>query len=198
MDDSGIPRGWDDLDGWIRRECEILVREGFPLPPSLAISFVGDRPDLFLESPPNLEETWRETVRGLIDVFGAIRPERLVVVWPNMFELDGVRYFAARLNLAEKERTGRWSWRTRLHPYVLDPDDPRRIAEWGPAFDLDDPPDPGSRQLRQMFTARTYRRLLRRGQVTLPPDDDWDFRVHPESTTVDGWEYLHSLPEATG
>lgn len=198
MEDSGIPRGWDDLDDWIRRECEILVQEGCPVPPSLAISFVGDRPDLFVETPVYVQENWRTIVRGLIDMFGAIRPERLVIVWPNLFEQDGIRYFAARLNLAEKQHNGRWSWRTRLHPYVLDPDDPRRIGEWGDAFDLDNPVDAGSRQLRQMFTAKTYRRFLQRGQVALPPHHDWDFAVHPASTTLEAFEYLHPLPEPTG
>ena len=188
MDDPAIPQGWDDLDGWIRRECEFLVREGCPIPPSLAISFVDDRPDLFVETPVYVTENWRTIVEGLIDVFGLVRPERLAVVWPNRFEHDGDVFYAARFNLAEKRRDGRWTWRTRLHPYVVDSEDPRRIAEWGEAFDLPRPPDPGSQRLRAMFTAKTRRRLLRRGWMKLPPHDDWEVAAHPDSTTLDAYE----------
>ena len=198
MDDSGIPRSWDDIDDWIRREVEILVAGGCALPPSLAISFVGDRPDLFIETPTYVNENWRVIVSGLIDFFGCVRPERLVVVWPNMFEAEGIRFFAARLNLAEKGPDGRWLWKTRLHPYVLDDEDSRRVAEWGEAFELPRPPDPGSQQLRRMFTAKTYRRLSRRGWFRTPPHDDWDVAIHPESTTFEDFEYLPGVDARDG
>ena len=198
MDESGIPHGWDDLDDWIRREVEILVADGFPLAPSLAISFVGDRPDVFVETPTYVAENWRTIVNGLVDFFGCLRPDRLVVVWPNMFEHEDTTVFAARFNLAEKQADGRWSWRTRLHPYVLETEDKRRIGEWGAAFDLPRPPDPGSQQLRRMFTAKTYRRLLRRGWFRNPPHDDWDVAVHPDSTTFDDFEFLDGVDAVDG
>lgn len=197
MEDSGIPASWDDVDAWIRREVEILVADGCPLPPSLAISFVGDRPDLFVQTPMYVDENWRIIVAGLIDFFGCIRPDRLVVVWPNMFEADDVRFFAARLNLAEKGPDGRWSWKTRIHPYVLTEDN-RRFEEWGEAFELPRPPDPGSQQLRRMFTAKTYRRLQRRGWFRTPPHDDWDVAAHPDSTTYDDFEYMPGVDARDG
>lgn len=198
MDDSGIPQSWNDLDDWIRREVEILVAKGFPLAPSLAISFVGDRPDVLIETPTYVNENWRTIVNGLVDFFGCLRPDRLVVVWPNIFKIEDTTYFAARLNLAEKGADGCWIWRTRLHPYVLDAEDRTRIDEWAPAFDLPRPPDPGSQQLRRMFTAKTYRRLLRRGWFRNPPHDDWDVGVHPDSTTFDDFEYLDGVDAVDG
>ncbi len=197
MDDSGIPRGWDDIDDWIRREVELLVRDGCPLAPTLAISFVGDRPDIFVEPPTLVQENWSTIVDGLIDMFGSIRPERLVVAWPNMFSVDDIRYFAARLNLAEKGPDRCWSWRTRLHPYVLEPDDSTRIGEWGNALDVR-PPDPASQQLRRMFTAKTHHRLLRRGWFKNPPHDDWDVAVHPDSTTFANFDYLPGVDVRNG
>lgn len=198
MDDSGIPSSWSDVDNWIRREVDIGVRAGSPLPPSLAISFVGNRPDIFVETPVYVQENWQTIVTGLIDFYGCIRPERLVVVWPNIFEIDDLRYYGARLNLAEQRPDGRWLWRTRIHPYTLDPEDSTRIEEWGPAFELPRPPDPGSQQLRRMFTAKTYRRLRRRGWFKTPPHDDWDVVMHPQSTTFDDFEYLAGFDAKDG
>ena len=188
MDDMGLPAGWHDLDDWVRREREAEVPKGFGLCSSLAISFVDDRPDIVVETPSACDEEVDDVVAGLIELFGLLRPERLAVIWPNIFDLgDGDQVFAVRLNLAESDGAGRWGWTTRIHPYVLDAADRTRVAEWGPAFELVAPPDPGSQRLRTMFKASTHRRLLRRGWLKTPPRDNWDMAHHPESTTMEAF-----------
>ena len=199
MDEPEFLKDWDDLDDWVRREREHGVSQGFGLCSSLAISFVGTRPDLFVETSPYVAEDADRIVDGLIDMFCALRPDRLAVIWPNMFELpDGDVFLGIRLNLAEPDGAGRWRWTTRVHPYQLDPDDKTRIAEWGPAFGIPKPPDPGSQKLRTIYSAAKHRRMLRRGWVKLPAYDDWDIASHPESTTLDRWQRLDGVDVRNG
>jgi hypothetical protein len=184
MDDDEFIKSWDDLEGWIRRDREAGVARGHVFAPSMAISFVGDRPDIFVETSPYVTEDAGRIVTGLIRMFGALRPERLAVIWPNMFTRDsGEPLFAVKLNLAEQVGADEWLWRTRVHAYELDAEDPPRIAEW---YDIDiaKPPDDGSRRLRRIYSASVRRAALRRGAVTLPPYEDWQMATHPESTTL--------------
>ena len=195
MADAGIMRSWDDLEDWVRRDREAEVPRGNALTASLAVSFVGQRPDIFVETKPLTIEDGDDIVEGLVEFFGYLRPERLAVIWPSMFTLDdGSMVLAVRLNLAEPDGNGRWRWTTRVVPYRLDPQKRRRIAEWGPSFALAKPPDAASQGLRRIYRASTHRRLLRRGSLKVPPRDGWHVACHPESTTMDA---LERAPGAT-
>jgi hypothetical protein len=191
MNDDEFIKSWDDLEDWIRRDREAGVARGHVFAPSMAISFVGARPDIFVETSPYVTEDAGRIVTGLIRMFGALRPERLAVIWPNMFTRDsGDPLFAVRLNLAEQVAADTWRWRTRVHAYELDAEDPTRIAEWYDT-DIAKPLDDGSRRLRRIYSASVHRSFLRCGTVTLPPYKDWEMATHPASTTLDErWVYL--------
>ena len=82
---------------------------------------------------------------------------------------------------------GRWEWRTRLYPYIIDGSG---TVDLGPPFDLPRPPDPWSRRLRQLYSRRTRRRLQPRGWFALPDAPGWELAAHPDSTTLDGLDRL--------
>lgn len=178
---------WDDLDDFIRRTCAEAVREG-GLPPSLAISFVGDRPDVFVQMPPLVLEEADDIIDTLVDLFGTIRPERLAVIWPNRFEDEesGEVFWAVRVNSACQTATSAWVWRTRVLGYRCDPDTGE--VEWADPIELDDPVDPWSDRLRALYEPATYERLRARGWVFVPGEEDgWWCAAHPDSRTAAGW-----------
>src|SRR5688500_2463908 len=112
--DAEFIRGWDDLDDFVRRVTEEEVASG-GVTPTLAMSFVDDRADLLLAGPILCIESSDEIIRTIIDVFGCIRPERLAVIWPNIFTGDdGQDIHAARINAAEPSGVGSWAWSTRV------------------------------------------------------------------------------------
>lgn len=184
MEPDGIPR-WDELDEFAaalaRKSAGTVWR-------TLALSFVGHRLDLLVEAPVFVAEEADEITAGLIGFFGALRPERLAVFWPNRFVIDGEEYWAVRVNSAQPQRPGQWVWRTRLHPYTVDRSS--GTVDLGPPFDLPHPPDPWSKRLRQLYSRRTRRRLQAQGWFALPDAPGWDMAAHPDSTTMDGLERL--------
>jgi hypothetical protein len=183
--DIDLPR-WDTLDEFAIDLARTSEGKAWH---TTAFSFVGNRPDIVVEAPPFAVEDADDITERLIDFFGALRPERLAVLWINRFEPDdGEEFWAVRINSAEPAGPDRWRWRTRLHPYTVDRAD--GSIEVGPAFDLDQPPDPWSQRLRQLYLRRTWRRLQRRGWFAIPDDPEWYVAVHPDSTTLDGFERL--------
>lgn len=186
---ADLIQSWDDLDSWIKELAEENVRAG-GLPPSMAVSFVGDRPDVLVETPTFVAEEADAITDQLIDLFGVLRPERLAVSWPNRFEDpdNGDVYFAVRLHTARQTGPSAWRWCTRLLPYLWHADTDE--FEWGPPFELHNPPDPQSRRLRRLYKPATHHRLLAHGVLELPEDDRWLVAVHPDSHTFDGFEHL--------
>jgi hypothetical protein len=176
---------WDQLD---ELAADLARTSEGKVWPTLAVSFVGHRPDLVVEAPHFVGEDADEIVAGLIDFFGALRPDRLAVLWPNVFDVDGEQVLAVRVNSAEPAGRGRWVWRTRLHPYTVDRD--LGTVELGPPFDLARPPDPWSRRLRALYARRTWRRIQARGWFAIPDAPGWTVAAHPDSTTLDGFERL--------
>lgn len=188
-DDLDLIRHWDELDAFARG----LVRcsQG-RLWPTLAISFVGTRPDLLVQAPVFVVEEADDIVSTLVDFFGALRPDRLAVLWPSRYELDdGTVYWALRVNSAERAGPDRWTWRTRLHAYTVD--DATREVELYDAVDLADPPDPQTRRLRTLYSAMTRRRIERRGWFAVPDKDGWDLMAHPASTTLRAFDRVDSI-----
>lgn len=192
MDDAcEFLKGWHDLDDFLRRLCAEHLREG-GLPPSLAISFVGDRPDLLVQMPTVTVEDADDIVDTLIDLFGAIRPERLAVVWPNRFEDEetGEVFWGVRVNSVHQPLDATWVWRTRVLACRHDPGTGE--VEWADPIELDDPVDPWSRRLRRLYEPATYARLRARGWFVVPGDEDgWWCAAHPDSRTLAGLELLY-------
>lgn len=187
-------QSWNDLDPWIQELAGEEIRAG-ALPPSMAVSFVGDRPDVIVETPTFVAEEADAITDQLINLFGVLRPERLAVCWPNRFEdpQNGDVYFAVRLHTAWQTGPSVWKWCTRVLPYVHHADTGE--VEWGPPFELENPPDPQSRRLRRLYRPATHHRLLARGWLELPEDDRWFVATHPDSRTFDE---LQSLPGVGG
>lgn len=186
MDDFDLIKHWDQLDefarGMVRSSCGKVW-------PTLAISFVGSRPDLLVEAPVFVIEEADAIVTGLIDFFGAVRPERLAVLWPSCYDLeDGGVYWANRVNRAEQTAPGRWEWHTRLHPYTVRRQPP--TVELYDPMDLDDPPDPYTRRLRTLYSAPTRRRIERRNWFAVPDRDGWRVCAFPGSTTLQQFERI--------
>jgi hypothetical protein len=162
---------------------------------TLALSFVGHRPDILVEAPPFALEDADDITDELISFFGALRPDRLGVLWLNRFEVEGDEVFAVRVNSAEPTGPDEWAWRTRLHPYTVDR--ARGSVELGDPFDLPHPPDPWSQRLRELYSPRTWRASQRRGVIVVPPAPGWNVFTHPDSTTLDDLEQ-HAMERAFG
>jgi hypothetical protein len=177
---------WEDLDEFARA---VIRNSGGRVWKTLAISFVGSRPDLVVEAPHFVDEQADHITNVLVDFFGVLRPERLAVLWPNRFEFDdGATFWAARVNSAEPAGEDGWRWRTRLHPYTVD--SATGALDIHDSFDLDSPPVPWSQRLRTIYLRRTRRRLERRGWFEIPDEPGWEFAQHPDSTTLDEYERL--------
>lgn len=183
--DSDFIDHWDQLDEFA---ADIARTSGGKVWHTLAISFVGHRPDLVVEAPPFVLEDADRITDELISLFGALRPDRLAVLWLNLFEVEGENVFAVRVNSAEPAVPNRWVWRTRLHPYTVDRS--CGSVELGEPIDLPDPPDPWSQRLRELYSARTWRAAQRRGCIVVPPAPGWEVFAHPDSTTLDALERL--------
>lgn len=134
IDDLDFIHHWDELDEFARS----IVRSGQgALWPTLALSFVGSRPDLLVEAPVFAAEESDEIVSALIAFFGALRPERLAVLWPNRYELDD--------------------------------------------------------GLRTLYSAKTRRRIERRGWFAVPDKDGWCLMTHPASTTLLAFDRVDAI-----
>jgi hypothetical protein len=183
--DNDFIEHWDQLDELV---ADLARTSEGKVWPTLAISFVGHRPDITVEAPPFALEDADEITATLIGFFGALRPDRLAVLWLNLFEVDGEPIFAVRVNSAEPSGRVRWVWRTRLHPYTVDRTS--GDVELGEPFDLPRPPDPWSQRLRQLYSPLTWRATQRRGCLVVPPAPGWEVFTHPDSTTLDSLERL--------
>lgn len=191
MDDDFITH-WDQLDDLAADIARSSEGKAWP---TFAISFVGHRPDILVEAPPFALEDADHITEELLSFFGALRPDRLAVVWLNLFEVEGEEVFAVRVNSAEPAGPDRWDWLTRLHPYTVD----RALGsvELGAPFDLPHPPDLWSQRLRELYSPRMWQASQRRGCIVIPPAPGWDVFTHPDSTTLDRLE-RHSMGSGLG
>lgn len=194
MDDNCELISWCDLDDWIRCVAADCIREQ-ALPLSMAISFVGERPDLVVGMPAMVLEDGDEILDTLIDMFGAVRPERLAVVWPNYLEDDdtGEVFCAVRVNSAWQTGPSTWDWRTRVLACRWDEDTGE--VTWYDPIELDGPVDPWSRRLRLVYDPATYERLAARGWIFVPGEEDgWFCGTHPDSRTLAAFTHISDAP----
>jgi hypothetical protein len=187
MAELDVIKHWDDLDAFAWDVARTSEGKAWR---TMAISFVGDRPDLFVEAPVFVVEDADDILERLIGFFGALRPERLAVLWLNRFECeDAGPFWAVRVNSAWRDAPERWTWRTRLYGYTVDPKT-RSVELFDEHFDLEHPPDPWSKRLRRLYARTTWRRIQRRGWFAIPDGEGWAAACHPLSTTLDAFERL--------